>query len=206
RTYLFRKLREVVSGNPSHPGLKIMSVACGPALEFLDLLKTIEGAPLPFSIEFIALDQDSLALEDARARIEPAIRDNPQVRVHFEQDNIKRLIVERGSGKNLYENADLVYTAGLFDYLSDRASNRLIHKLYSFLRPGGTLIIGNFGIYNPQRFIMEYGAEWFLIHRSEDELKRLASDLPGDPHVVVEKEPEGVNLFLNIMKPSETTS
>jgi extracellular factor (EF) 3-hydroxypalmitic acid methyl ester biosynthesis protein len=206
RTYLFRKLRELVLGTLPHPGIKIMSVACGPALEFMDLLKAIEGAPLTSAIDFIALDQDSLALEDARARIEPLVRDNPQVRVHFEQDNIKRLIVERGSGKNLYENADLIYTAGLFDYLSDRASNRLIHKLYSFLRPGGMLIIGNFGIYNPQRFIMEYGAEWFLIHRCEDELKRLASDLPGNPHVVVEKEPEGVNLFLNIIKPSEMPS
>lgn len=50
---------------------------------------------------------------------------------------------------------------------------------------------------------MEYGAEWFLIHRSEDELKRLASGLPGNPGLVVEKEPEGVNLFLNIRKPAE---
>ena len=48
---------------------------------------------------------------------------------------------------------------------------------------------------------MEYGAEWFLIHRSEEELKDLARGLPEDVLLSVEKEPEGVNLFLNIVKP-----
>jgi hypothetical protein len=33
-------------------------------------------------------------------------------------------------------------------------------------------------------------------------MKRLASDLPGKPSMIVEKEPEGINLFLNIEKPS----
>ncbi|MCK7488834.1 MAG: class I SAM-dependent methyltransferase [Anaerotruncus sp.] len=92
--------------------------------------------------------------------------------MRFEQDNIKRLIVEKGNGRDLYAGVDFVYTAGLFDYLSDRASNRLIHKLYSFLKPGGSLVIGNFGLYNPQRFIMEFRAEWFLIHRGEFELRK----------------------------------
>lgn len=203
RSYLYKKLRDLVASNTHKRDLKIMSVACGPAHEFTDLIKGFDGKTLPFPIDFIAMDQDSLALDDARSRIEQITRDNPLIRVHFEQDNIKRLIVEKENGNTLYAGADLVYTAGLFDYLSDRAASRLIRKLYSFLKPGGILIIGNFGIYNPQRFIMEYGAEWFLIHRSEDEMVRLAANLPGTPQSVVEKEPEGVNLFLNIRKPTE---
>ncbi|HPI92290.1 MAG TPA: class I SAM-dependent methyltransferase [Deltaproteobacteria bacterium] len=206
RSYLYKKLRDLLAGNTTGGDLKIMSVACGPAHEFTDLIRGYDGKTLPFAIEFIAMDQDSLALGDARSRIEPIIRENPSLKVHFEQDNIKRLIVEKENGKNLYAGADMVYTAGLFDYLSDRASNRLIHKLYSFLKPGGLLTVGNFGIYNPQRFIMEYGAEWFLIHRSEEELKRLATDLPDNPDMIVEKEPEGVNLFLNIRKPLRQSS
>jgi len=203
RSYLYRKLRDLLTNNAGGNELKLISVACGPAHEFADLIKGFDGKELPFSIDFIAMDQDSLALDDARSRIEPLVEGNPRIKVYFEQDNIKRLIVEKNTGRNLYLGADIVYTAGLFDYLSDRASNRLVHKLYSFLKPGGLLTIGNFGTYNPQRFIMEYGAEWFLIHRSEDELKRLASGLPGNPGLVVEKEPEGVNLFLNIRKPAE---
>ncbi len=203
RSYLCRKLINLVANNTSDSNLKIMSVACGPALEFADMLKDLEGKTFPFTIEYIAMDQDTLALEDAKARITPLVKGNPHINVRFEQDNIKRLIVERGTGRDLYAGLDFVYTAGLFDYLSDRASNRLIHKLYSFLKPGGLLVVGNFGLYNPQRFIMEFGADWFLIHRGEFELKGLAGDLPGNPVITVEKEPEGVNLFLNIQKPVE---
>jgi extracellular factor (EF) 3-hydroxypalmitic acid methyl ester biosynthesis protein len=201
RSYLYKKLREMILNTQNSHNLKIMSVACGPALEFSDLLTSIEGKLLPFDLEFIAIDQDILALKDARLRIEPHIKDNPRIRVHFEQDNIKRLIVEKDNSRNIYSGMDLVYTAGLFDYLSDRASTRLIHRLYSYLKPGGLMIIGNFGPYNPQKFIMEFGSEWFLIYRNEEDLKRLASDLPGNPTLAVEKEPEGVNLFLTIVKP-----
>jgi SAM-dependent methyltransferase len=201
RSYLDKKLKNLVRNNTPGNDLKIISVACGPALEFADLVKGFEGKPLPFHIEFIAMDQDNLALEDAKARIEPLVKDISQIRLRCEQDNIKRLIVEKGINKGIYGDADFVYSAGLFDYLSDRAANRLIHKLYSFLKPGGLLVIGNFGPYNPQRFIMEFGAEWFLIHRNEFVLKALAGDLPGNPPLIVEKEPEGVNLFLNIQKP-----
>lgn len=205
RTYLCRKMVNLVSGNASQSDLKIMSVACGPAHEFVDMLRGFEGKPFPFSIRFVAMDQDMMALEDARDRINPMVKGSPHISVHFEHDNIKRLIVEKGNHRDLYGGLDLIYSAGLFDYLSDRASNRLIHKLYSFLKPGGLLIIGNFGLYNPQRFVMEYGAEWFLIHRGEYEFRMLAEDLPGLPELSVEKEPEGVNLFLNIRKPLEAT-
>lgn len=201
RSYLYKKLKELVLNTKHGHTIKIMSVACGPAVEFTDLLSSIAGKTLPSSIEYIALDQDAQALQDARTRIEPHIKDNSTIRVHFEEDNIKRLIVDRDNNKDLYKGLDFLYSAGLFDYLSDRASSRLIHKLYSFLKPGGLMIIGNFGPYNPQRFIMEFGAEWFLIYRSEGHLKSLASDLPGNPLLGIEREPEGVNLFLTIVKP-----
>lgn len=201
RTYLCRKLIEAVNDNHALADLKFVSIACGPAHEFSDFIKNIEGRELPFAIEFVAMDQDSMALDDARTRIEPLIHETSRIRATFKQDNIKRLIVEKNSTGSIYDSADVVYTAGLFDYLSDRASNRLIQRLYNLLKPGGLLIVGNFGTYNPQRFIMEYGAEWFLIHRSEDDLMALARGLPDNPEMIVEKEPEGVNLFLNIRKP-----
>lgn len=201
RSYLYKKLRELVVSNKTGQDRKAMSVACGPTLEFYDFLTSFDGKKLPFNLEFVAIDQDKTALKDASSRIKPLIKNKAQIKAVFEQDNIKRLIVDRTNTKELYQNMDLVYTAGLFDYLSSRASSRLIHKLYSFLKPGGLLIIGNFGPYNPQRFIMEFAAEWFLIYRSEEDLKELARDLPGKAKITVEKEPEGVNLFLNIRKP-----
>jgi chemotaxis methyl-accepting protein methylase len=201
RFFLFSKIRGLILDAPGTRTIKIMSIACGPTLEFYDVIRSFEGVPLNTGIEFIAIDQDLLALEDARKRVETAAKDHQRVRIHFEQDNIKRMIVNSGNSRELYADADFIYSAGLFDYLSNRASSRLIEKLYSFLRPGGVLVIGNFGTHNPQRFIMEFGAEWFLIYRSEEEMKALAAGLPGNPELSVEKEPEGVNLFLVVKKP-----
>jgi len=202
RTYLYEKLGEVVASLTKGDTVKIFSVACGPAMEFFDILLSLQGKELSFNVDFIGMDQDELALEDARSRIEPLAKEKKNISVSFIKDNIKRLIVGKEAEKEIYADADLIYTAGLFDYLSDRAAKRLIHKLYNFLKPNALLIVGNFGLYNPQRFIMEYGGEWFLIHRSEEELKGLAEGLPEDTTIGVEKEPEGVNLFLNIKKPS----
>lgn len=201
RGYLKNKLGSCLQEKQKGDTAKIISVACGPTLEIYDILQSIEGQALPCNVEFIGMDQDTLALENARTRIGHIASRRDDMEVHFLEDNIKRLIVGKTSNNDRYEGADCIYTAGLFDYLSERAANRLIHKLFSFLRPGGILVIGNFGDYNPQRFIMEYGAEWFLIHRSREELIALAHGLPEATGLWVEQEPEGVNLFLNIRKP-----
>ncbi|OPZ60157.1 MAG: hypothetical protein BWY87_00623 [Deltaproteobacteria bacterium ADurb.Bin510] len=176
-------------------------MACGPCLEMYDMLSEIKGHKLPAKLEVIAMDQDRLALENARTRLEALLKEREDVCFSFQEDNIKRLIVGKDKDRDIYNEADLVYTAGLFDYLSFRAANRLIHKLYSFLKPGGLLVVGNFGTFNPQRFIMEYGSEWYLIHRSAEEIKEMAQGLPENAKITVEKEPEGVNLFLNVRKP-----
>lgn len=203
RTYLYKKIRHEVEHLGQGTSIKILSVACGPSLEFYDILKTLKGKPLPCRVEFIGMDQDTQALENSRMNIEPLAKKRDDISVCFVEDNIKRLIVGKTADPGEYTDSDIVYSAGLFDYLSEKASNRLIQSMYSFVKPGGLIIIGNFGKYNPQRFIMEYGSNWFLIHRSEEELKALAVGLPDDIDIKVEREPEGVNLFLNIRKPLE---
>ena len=201
RGYLQAKIAEVVRHTASGETAKVISVACGPCLEMYDMLLEIKDRELPTKIEIIAMDQDRLALENARTRLEPLLEKRDDVSFTFTEDNIKRLIVGKDKDRDIYCNADLVYTAGLFDYLSIRAANRLVHKLYSFLKPGALLVVGNFGTFNPQRFIMEYGSEWNLIHRSDEEIREMAQGLPGEAIITVEEEPEGVNLFLNVRKP-----
>jgi len=202
REYLCRKITSLYDSLPEGSTCKIVSVACGPCVEIHDFLTAISDEPKPVKLELLAMDQDTHALENAKQRLVPIAKTLSGVHMDFAEDNIKHLILGRNKEKARYSHADLIYTAGLCDYLSPNAVSRLILELYRHLKPGGKLIIGNFGVYNPQRFKMEYGSEWFLIHRSEEELKSLASGLPEDVTVVVEKEAEGVNLFLNITKPS----
>ncbi len=63
------------------------------------------------------------------------------------------------------------------------------------------MIIGNFNTNNPSRRIMEILGDWFLYHRSEEELKGFAMQAGiAKEKIEVIREPLGINLFLRIKK------
>jgi extracellular factor (EF) 3-hydroxypalmitic acid methyl ester biosynthesis protein len=202
RDYFCKKITQVYQSVPDGGTCKVVSVACGPCVEMAEFLKSLAAFKRQVKTELIAMDQDPNAIQDAGQRLTPLSEPFDDLTVHVMKNNIKELILGRKKENAIYSQADLIYTAGLCDYLSAGAVNRLAKELYSFLKPGGTLIAGNFGPYNPQRFKMEYGSEWFLIHRTEGEIRDFARGLPEDAAITVEKEPEGVNLFLNVRKPA----
>lgn len=69
----------------------------------------------------------------------------------------------------------------------------------------GEIVVGNFNEdYNPSRNYMEIVGEWFLHHRNETQLKALA-EYAGFTNVKIGKEDKQINLFLHLMKNSETT-
>jgi SAM-dependent methyltransferase len=95
----------------------------------------------------------------------------------------------------------IVWSAGLFDYLNDNLFVLLLRRLWRTLEPSGELVLGYFCPANSTRAYMELIGEWFLTHRSQEDLLRLA-DIAGLPakSVGIESEPEGVNLFLHARK------
>lgn len=92
---------------------------------------------------------------------------------------------------------DVVWSAGLFDYLDDRAFVRLLSRMWSWVSVGGWVVVGNFSLENPSRSYMEILGDWHLVHRSPEDLRDLAASagLPEDS-ITVESEDLGVNLFL----------
>lgn len=103
---------------------------------------------------------------------------------------------------NSTKRFQLVWSAGLFDYLNDKTFILLLKRLYRLVDQGGELVIGNFSNDNESRFYMEVIGEWILKHRSADELVSLAEACKIDNNLIsVGKEPEGVNLFLHVAKP-----
>ena len=93
----------------------------------------------------------------------------------------------------------LVWSSGLFDYLEDRLFVRLLRRLLRFTEPGGEVVVGNFGDYNPTQNYMELLGGWRLIHRSREHLHALAAEAGARfEKVAIGVEPEGVNLFLHI--------
>lgn len=93
---------------------------------------------------------------------------------------------------------DLIWSAGLFDYLDERSFRFLLQKFIQIIKPGGQVVIGNFSPNNPSRDYMEFG-RWNLIHRDKEQLRQLAETCNIWKHdIIINSEPEGVNLFLHV--------
>jgi extracellular factor (EF) 3-hydroxypalmitic acid methyl ester biosynthesis protein len=97
---------------------------------------------------------------------------------------------------------DIIYSSGLTDYLDDRLFIALVNRCYEQLKPGGTLMVGNFGLYNPDRAFMDYVLHWRLIHRGPEDLKAIFDKTPFGGSVDVIAEDQGVNLFVVAVKES----
>jgi extracellular factor (EF) 3-hydroxypalmitic acid methyl ester biosynthesis protein len=96
---------------------------------------------------------------------------------------------------------DLVYCAGLFDYLSDRICRRLLEIFYDMLAPGGLLIATNVHPSNDWRNWMEYLAEWHLVYRDEAQFLHIAPSSAPAENIRVIPDSTGVNIFLEVRKP-----
>jgi len=94
---------------------------------------------------------------------------------------------------------DMIYSAGLFDYLEPRLFCRLVNKCHEHLKPGGSLLIGNFAPYS-DILLMSHIAHWVLLYRTEDELRELFKNTNFGTDVSILSEPEGINLFVLAVK------
>jgi extracellular factor (EF) 3-hydroxypalmitic acid methyl ester biosynthesis protein len=88
---------------------------------------------------------------------------------------------------------------GLFDYLTPPVAAAVLRRLYALLHPGGTLLVGNFHVGNPNRNYMAYWLDWVLYHRTEDDLRELGAQLPG-ARVQVGFDPTRCQMFLEIVR------
>jgi extracellular factor (EF) 3-hydroxypalmitic acid methyl ester biosynthesis protein len=68
---------------------------------------------------------------------------------------------------------DLIVAGGLFDYLPDRWAIETLKQSRQLLTRGGRLLFSNMARGNPYRAWIEYLAEWFLIERTEDDVRHL---------------------------------
>ncbi len=161
---------------------RVLNMGSGPARGVLEFFSEWPNAPV-----FVhCVDADSRAIEYASALCAPFAD-----RVTFEQGNALRL--------RLHKTYDLIWSAGLFDYLNDHWSKTLATRYLPFVEPHGELVIGNFSPNNPTRAGMELLCQWYLEYRDAEKLRQLATAAgAADTAIRVEQEPQGVNLFLRI--------
>jgi SAM-dependent methyltransferase len=163
---------------------KVLILGSGPVSEGYEFLSANPGTLLQFDL----LDLDQRAIQYAKNKTK-AFRH----KLTFFNKNVIRFTPET--------NFDLIWSAGLFDYFKDKHFVFLLKKYYQHLNEGGEMIIGNFSVENPSRKIMEILGDWFLYHRSEEELVKFALQA-GVPENKIEviSEPLGINLFLRVRK------
>ena len=161
--------------------LHVLNIASGPSRDLHDLFR--EQPNLPVHIHCI--EQDAKAIDYASNLCQPYLD-----KITFHEQNALRF--------KLPEKFDLVWSAGLFDYLQDGLFIKLLRRLEKQTKSGGEIVIGNFSLNNPSRAYMEL-FEWKLIHRSDQTLLQLALDSGVKAkQLTIESEPLGINHFLHI--------
>ncbi|WP_423223571.1 class I SAM-dependent methyltransferase [Candidatus Amarolinea aalborgensis] len=168
--------------------VRLLSLGSGPARE-LALLSGYPGCAQ--AVEVTCLDMDGAALTYAHQRINGRL--NGQVQ--FVHDNALRYA--RGANRPA-QPFDVIYAAGLFDYLNADLAARLIEDCHGMLAPGGTLIVGNFSTetHPNDRVLVDWLLDWPLLYRDEQAYRRIfARTSFGVAGLRFEFEPLRANLF-----------
>lgn len=181
---------------------RIFNLGCGPAREVQEFLMTDE---LCERADFSLLDFNEETIQRTGNLLnELKSKHRRSTPIRMIQRSVNQILREGASiGDVQGQNAqyDLVYCAGLFDYLSDRVCQRLLETFYEMTAPGGVVVATNVDESNPVRGVMEYVMEWHLIYRNSEQFANLApSNAPADA-VSVHSDESGVNIFLEIRKP-----
>jgi SAM-dependent methyltransferase len=159
----------------------VLILGSGPCM---DLFEYLTENP-ENTLQFTCVDIDEIAIRYASEK-NAAFLSN----INFVHRNIFRY--------NTTDTYDLIWSAGLFDYLSDDQYIFIIKKMRGFLNKNGKMIIGNFSENNPSQYCMEILGDWYLNHRSPELLTELGVRAEFEPeNIHVEQEALGINLFVH---------
>ncbi len=181
-------------------GLRVMSLGCGPAIEvqwFLARGSVADGA------SFDLLDFNDETLQHTGQAVADAARRNGRrpAGVRLIRKSVQQIVKEatrssRGPATNGY---DLIYCAGLFDYLTDQICRRLVELMFTWLAPGGLLLATNVAPCNPLRYGMEHMLDWNLVYRAPPQMLALKPARAAE-EARVQSDLSGVNIWIEIRK------
>jgi extracellular factor (EF) 3-hydroxypalmitic acid methyl ester biosynthesis protein len=179
---------------------KALNVGCGPAQELQRFLAQCE---LSDHADFTLMDFNDETLAHLGQTLEELKRrHHRRTSIELKKKSVHHLLKEAaravigGNGHHF----DLVYCAGLFDYLSDKVCRQLTGIFYDLVAPGGLVVTTNADVH-PSRGEMECFLEWHLVYRNT---RQLAALLPGhipQDNTTITRDATGYNLFLQIRKP-----
>jgi len=177
---------------------RILNVGCGPAREVQDFLRQ---TPLSNRADFTLIDFNEETLLHAGRKLVEAKREfSRQTEIRTQQISVYELLKRTQRRSGGAEKFDLIYCAGLFDYLAPDTCRTLMELWYDSLSPGGLMLIANMNDTKPFRNFIEFILDWQLIYRDSREILSLAPRHCRETTRLI-AEPTSVNLFLHIRKP-----
>ncbi|MFC1568741.1 SAM-dependent methyltransferase [bacterium] len=167
--------------------VEVLDIGCGSCRDVIEAHPICDNGTRFY---YHCVDHEEQAIDYAKNLLEGTDVDK---RVHLDCCNAFHFRSEK--------QYDLIWSAGIFDYLENRSAIILLKRLWRNLKSDGQLVFGNFSPKNPTRTGMELIGKWYLIHRSAHELIMLCekASIPYSS-ICVESEPMGVNFFCTMTK------
>jgi extracellular factor (EF) 3-hydroxypalmitic acid methyl ester biosynthesis protein len=166
--------------------ISVLSVASGHCRE----LKYSEAMKNGDVERFVALDNDESSLEFMKNEYKEMNLEAVPLSV---SDIIK--------GKSQLGEFDLIYSAGLYDYLSNRFAQKLTSQLYKMLKPGGKLMLINIAQEYDEVGYLESFMDWVMVGRGKRETLELASDLrTNEPAILNVNNGVEINSHYNMLE------
>src|SRR5688572_161608 len=151
-SYLLDQITDLtISAKARGKSPRILSLGCGPAHEVQQFLRDQKG--LGDAATFTLIDFNEETLMHTQGRLQEL---KSQFHLHGDiqltKKSVNQILKEaaRSTVRSPESQYDLVYCAGLFDYLTDAICRRLNQVLYDWLAPGGKLITTNVDRSNPR--------------------------------------------------------
>jgi extracellular factor (EF) 3-hydroxypalmitic acid methyl ester biosynthesis protein len=199
--YLNGKLEvEALRTAAQHRDLKVFNMGCGPAQE---IQRFLTKHSLSSGAHFTLVDFNDETLANT-SRLLGDLKKRHMRRTGFRmvKKNVQLLAKAAARGEDFMRpgHYDLVYCAGLFDYLNDQLCQQLMDVFYELLAPGGLLVATNVDEH-PAKHQMECFLEWNLIYRDNAAMRAVAPRKATESELALKRDPSGVNLFLEVRKP-----
>jgi extracellular factor (EF) 3-hydroxypalmitic acid methyl ester biosynthesis protein len=200
-TYLTERLvHETARGMRKGKPTRIFNLGCGPAQEIQRFLENAVSNHAQFTLcDFNdeTIQHTTSVLDETKRRFgrKTAIQINKKAVQNILRDSIKL----RGAAPE--QKYEMVYCAGLFDYLPDYVCKQLMEIFYSWLTPGGLLVATNVDDCKPFRHMLEFVLDWHLIYRGQKHGATLIPEGADMELCSVKKDVSEVNVFIEVRKP-----
>ena len=166
---------------------RVLCVASGHARE-LEFSRAVQSGQIEV---LTAFDQDEVSLAEVE-----------RSHGHLKVETVRGSVLDLVGGSVELAPYDLIYSAGLYDYLLQPLARRLTAALFGFLKPGGTLLLANFLPSLRDIGYMEAFMNWPLVYRSAQELSATTALI--EPERIARQscftDPPGGVVFLEIEK------